>query len=119
MNSIRHSVRHSIARMGGSRLVGLRWIWGGNSALDSWGWFESLRTGVPCDRNGSPIPWISYPAVFILRDRVKSTFRVFEFGSGYSTLWWAKNVAHVTSCEHDADWSRTIAKDAPDNVTLL
>jgi Methyltransferase domain len=89
------------------------------SALDEWGWFNSIKKGFPCDEAGQPIPWISYAAVALLRSRVKGDWDIFEFGSGYSTLWWAKHCRSVTSSEHDAAWYDEIAKLLPENCTLL
>jgi predicted O-methyltransferase YrrM len=45
--------------------------------------------------------------------------RVFEFGSGFSTLWWAERVDWVTSVEHDEGWARDMAARAPENATIL
>jgi hypothetical protein len=45
--------------------------------------------------------------------------RVFEFGSGNSTLWWAARVASVVAVEHDATWAERVAEDAPSNAQVL
>ena len=42
--------------------------------------------------------------------------RVFEYGSGHSTLWWAKHTGSVVSCEHDEKWYQTIKDQLPDHV---
>lgn len=80
------------------------------------GWIESRQTRRPVDREGRPLPWITYPAIAFLDGRVKPDFTVFEFGSGNSTLWWAERVSHVTCVEHDPEWAEEIASKVPDNV---
>src|SRR4051812_38433389 len=66
--------------------------------LEKIGWAESAISGRPVDGNGDPLPWYSYPCSAFLKGRINKRMHVFEFGSGYSTLWWAKRVATVTSC---------------------
>lgn len=44
--------------------------------------------------------------------------RVFEWGSGASTLWLASRAGSVHSVEHHAGWARSLAPRLPDNVTL-
>lgn len=82
------------------------------------GWFESLRRNAAIDREGNPIPWITYPCLGFLDERVKEDFVVFEFGSGNSTLWWARRAAKVVSCEHDPDWYAHVLARVPQNVEL-
>jgi hypothetical protein len=81
------------------------------------GWPQSRKRGVPVDRDLNPLPWYTYPAIRFLERRVKPSTEVFEYGMGYSTLWWAKRVAHVTSCEHDQEWVARLRPSLPSNVT--
>jgi len=87
--------------------------------LEHIGWVESAVMGRPVDGNGDPLPWYTYPCSTFLKRRVNKQMHVFEFGSGYSTLWWSKRVASVTSCEHDKAFVEEISKQAPPNVTYL
>ena len=82
------------------------------------GWPRSARLGEPVDAHGMPIPWMTYPAVAFLEPRLKSSFRVFEYGSGNSTFWWAARVAWVDSCEHDSAWIARLQGRLPGNVRL-
>ena len=70
------------------------------------------------DRNGLPVPWITYPAQHFLEQRLRHNLRVFEYGAGNSTLWWAGKVNEVVSVEHDASWYAALASKIPANVTL-
>ena len=82
------------------------------------GWFRSFQEGYSVDVVGNPIPWITYSAMSFLRNRIKKDMIVFEYGCGYSTLWWASRVKHVISCEHDRQWYEKMRKAMPPNVEL-
>ena len=56
------------------------------------------------DRNGSPVPWYTYPAIEFLSQFCYEKYSVFEYGSGNSTLFWSARAANVTSIEHDPAW---------------
>lgn len=85
--------------------------------LEEIGWVRSAATQRPVDADGQPLPWMTYPMIDLLASRVQSRFRVFEYGAGFSTLWWASRVQSVTSVEHDADWVASL--EVPDNVHLI
>lgn len=83
------------------------------------GWSNTAVTGRPLGAEGDPVPWYTYPCVNFLSTRINRQMRVFEYGSGNSTLWWAERVLHVTSCEHDKAFAAEISKKAPSNVQYL
>lgn len=83
------------------------------------GWVDSVIDHRPIDGKGEPVPWLSYAAIWMLEPRIKPTFRVFEYGSGTSTLWWAKRALHVVSCEHSAQWYNKMKNEMPQNVTYI
>lgn len=49
-------------------------------------------------------PWIPFEAAQAINQVASSTWRVWEIGSGYSTLWLSDRVAHVVSVEASKDW---------------
>lgn len=55
------------------------------------------------------IPWMNFRAWRWLRSYLKPEMRVFEYGSGGSTLFLAKRVANVVSVEHDVAWYEFVA----------
>ena len=71
------------------------------------------------DAAGNPIPWFTYAAIEFLEKRLQKSFRVFEFGSGNSTRWWARRVDFLISCEHDPVWYNKMKSDLPSGVTYL
>ena len=87
-----------------------------DSFLSRAGWFESFRRGLPIDADGHPIPWFTYGATMFLESRLRRDMRVFEFGSGNSTLWWAEHVDALVSCEHDPGWYEKMKSKLPSRV---
>lgn len=75
--------------------------------------------GKPVDALGNPLPWITYPAVDFLSGRIFGSLRVFEWGSGSSTEWWARQVQEVVACEHDPAWYSQVSESLPSNATVL
>lgn len=49
-------------------------------------------------------PWIAPAAVRFLRSRLREDDILFEWGSGESTVWFARRVRRVISVESDHDW---------------
>jgi hypothetical protein len=90
----------------------------GQGFLRQSGWLESYRSGVPV-AGGKPLPWFTYAAIAFLDKRVDPELRVFEYGAGYSTLWWASRVKAVVACEGDPDWVQRLREMVPSNVTLF
>lgn len=82
------------------------------------GWLESRRTRRPIDGETKPLPWYTYSAIYFLTLRVQPNMRVFEFGSGNSTLWWAERVERVTAVEHHEGWATKMERLSPDNASV-
>ncbi len=83
------------------------------------GWFKAVNMNASVDADNNTIPWISYNAVQFIGSRLKKSFDIFEFGSGYSTLFYAAKVNSVTTVEHDKEWYDKISGFLPGNVTLI
>lgn len=115
-------VRAWIYRLLPERLL-LAWLflWKGKRARlsTSHAWATSLRTGIPLDENGAPLPWIPYVASNLLAERLRSTMRVLEFGCGYSTLFLMTRAGSVVSVEHQPSWLEFMRTNVDDNVTLI
>lgn len=50
------------------------------------------------------LPWISYSAIHVLEKFLTKSSRVLEFGSGMSTIWYAKHAGEVYSVEDYKPW---------------
>jgi uncharacterized membrane protein YbhN (UPF0104 family) len=66
------------------------------------------------------VPWWTFEAADAVDEflRERPDARVFEWGSGASTLWLAGRCGSVTSVEHDEDWARSLEPMLPDNATV-
>jgi hypothetical protein len=50
------------------------------------------------------IPWITFPAISHIQKFISKNMKVFEYGSGGSTIYFAERVEEVNSIEHDKEW---------------
>ena len=80
---------------------------------------RSAVTGKVVDAHGGPLPWLTYPAINFLGTLPLQGRRVLEFGSGYSTQWWAQRAESVTAFEADARWLAQVREMVPANVTMI
>jgi hypothetical protein len=87
--------------------------------LSDQAYFTSVRDGELRDQEKNYIPWFTYPAIEALKNWDLSDKRVFEYGSGYSTLFWASRCREVVSVEHDRAWYERVAAIAPANVRVI
>jgi predicted O-methyltransferase YrrM len=55
-------------------------------------------------------PWISYRAVKFLNRTIKRDWRVVEFGSGMSTLWFAPRCGFLHSIESSPEWYELVSR---------
>jgi SAM-dependent methyltransferase len=90
----------------------------GEAYLKPLGWDRSVVSRQAENRDG-PVPWITYPALRMLERVVQPHFKVFEYGAGNSSLWWAARVAEVVAVEHDPIWAELVATRAPANLRVL
>lgn len=89
-----------------------------NSPLRQRGWFKSAYN-VPIDENDNPLPWAPYSFIDFVGERLNDSIRVFEFGSGYSTEWYAIRTDEVIAVEHDEDWFNEVKGSLPDNAQVI
>lgn len=89
-----------------------------NSPLRRRGWFKSFHDA-PTDSDGEPIPWAPYAFIDFMSERISSSARVFEYGSGFSTAWYADRAAEVVAVEDDSDWHEKVDKMLQSNAEVL
>jgi len=83
------------------------------------GHFKSSFKKMSVDKNGNPIPWYTYSCYDFLRFRDFKDAEVLEFGSGQSTLWWAKFAKYVTAFEGKKDWYNFLKPLLAINTTVI
>ena len=74
-----------------------------------YGYLNTIPTGKPTDKNNGPIPWMSYDMVEFLDEKLNKNLSLFEYGVGYSTMYFSKRVKSVKSIEHHSQWFNDIS----------
>ncbi|WP_149830697.1 hypothetical protein [Streptomyces tailanensis] len=64
-------------------------------------WISSMRPGYLLRK---PSPWLTFDAIEYLDAQPLAGRRIFEYGSGGSTLYWITRGAECVSVEHDVRW---------------
>ena len=90
-----------------------------NSFLYKTGWMQSLGGKKPLDGEGNIIPWMNYPVVNLLKNKLTRDLVLFEYGSGYSTLFYAERVKEVVSVEYDEEWFNLMSVLLPSNARVV
>ncbi|MBK0378060.1 class I SAM-dependent methyltransferase [Mucilaginibacter segetis] len=83
------------------------------------GWFKAFDSHSPVDKDGNPIPWVTYSFIDFIKERLGKQHTVFEFGSGNSTFFYAKYAGVVVSVEHDKAWFDKISGNKPENSEMI
>lgn len=70
-------------------------------------WISSLknRKGTLTDDR----PWFTFKAIKWLNSYLKPEMKIFEYGSGGSTIFFTKRVKSLVSVEHDENWYRFVS----------
>jgi len=54
------------------------------------------------------IPWITFEAIEFLKKSLRKDMSVFEYGSGGSTVFFAKRVKKIITVEHNPEWNQKV-----------
>lgn len=84
----------------------------------NYGHWNSIRRKSAVDNQGKPIAWYSYPALDYINQLDFSAKRVFEYGSGNSSLFWASISKSTASVEDNPAWFNKISGRAMPNLTI-
>ena len=93
--------------------------YGHKGYLASIGWFTAFDNHQAIDANNQPIPWVTYAFIDFIKERLHQNLTVFEYGSGNSTLFYAKRVKKVVSVEHDEAWYKKIVNEKAANAEMI
>jgi hypothetical protein len=74
---------------------------------------NSISQNIPIDHLNNPTPWFTYSAIHFLNSMDLHKKRVFEYGSGFSTLYFRNRGADVTSVEDNHFWKDKIDGTSP------
>ena len=81
--------------------------------------YKTISNWECVDRKGNEIGWYTYPAIEYLNNLDFSQKSIFEYGSGNSSIFWAKKSKNVISIEHDEKWFNKVKSNLRENQTLL
>ncbi|MFM6976625.1 MAG: FkbM family methyltransferase [Sphingobacteriaceae bacterium] len=83
------------------------------------GWIRSFDSRSPVDAHGEALPWVTYSFIDFIKSRISNQHLIFEFGSGNSTIFYAKKAKQVVSVEHDKAWFDKIKSASPANAEMI
>lgn len=89
-----------------------------SQGLDKLGFSRSLSCKRPVTFDGLPYPWFTYSAIQFLDQLDLSEATVFEWGSGYSSLYFARRCRLVHSVDTSTQWHKEISSSKPRNLKL-
>jgi|GEM_PF-5353026 len=62
------------------------------------------------EKNHPDMPWFAREAIPFIEKNLKPDYIGFEWGSGRSTVWFAKRIKHITSVEGRESWHNEVKK---------
>ena len=78
---------------------------------------EQMQESV--DYDGSPLPWLTYPAIEYLASLDLREKKVFEWGCGNGSRWFAGRAKTVVSVERSKEWAEKIAAYQLPNLEIV
>ena len=91
------------------------------SYLVQTGYVNSVINDSISNTNKESIPWMNYPFIDFLNEKLQKNLVVFEYGSGFSTIFFAKRTKKVISIEYNKDWYhkvKDLLKENCDNAEV-
>lgn len=83
------------------------------------GWVRSVLEERIVDAVGRPLPWMTQPFIDFIEPRLHKGLYVFEYGSGASTLYFARRVGCVLAVDHDAAFAATLSSQLSSNAQVV
>ena len=84
----------------------------------NFGFLESVRTQIPVNGSGETMPMYTYPCYEYLNSMNWEGADVFEYGTGFSTVWWKNHGANIYGVEHNKNWYKKINGKELGYITL-
>ena len=81
-----------------------------NKLRNEYGFLESSRRDVPVNNKNQIMPMYTYPCYEWLDSIDWTDSKVYEFGTGYSTIWWQNKKADYYGVEDNKEWYDRIKK---------
>lgn len=87
--------------------------------LSKYGFVKSKISQTITDNEGSALPWYTYPAIEFLSKFDYSDKSIFEYGSGFSSKYWAGRCLELFSVESDFKWFEEVKKFNLKNQSIV
>ena len=84
----------------------------------NFGFLESVRTQISVNGSGETMPMYTYPCYEYLNSMNWEGADVFEYGTGFSTIWWKNHGANIYGVEHNKNWYEKINGKELGYITL-
>lgn len=84
-----------------------------------YGFQLSIENKSPQDSSGDPLPWFTYPSIEYLSQLDISGKKIFEWGSGNSSSFFAKRCHSIVSVEHNEEWFSKVKETLKPNQSLF
>ena len=84
----------------------------------NFGFLESVRTQISVNGSGETMPMYTYPCYEYLNSINWEGADVFEYGTGFSTIWWKNHGANIYGVEHNKNWYEKINGKELGYITL-
>ncbi len=76
--------------------------------LHETGYTKSFLQKKPINKNGEFLPWMNYAIINFLQERLHKNISIFEFGSGFSSVFYAQKAKQVFSVEYNKEWKQKV-----------
>lgn len=86
--------------------------------LNRYGHRLSNKKRYSVDLNGKALPWYTYPTIHYLDQLDLSNKKIFEWGSGYSSIYFSERAKQVFSVESNEEWHKDISRKKIKNHVL-
>lgn len=85
---------------------------------EDYGFIKSVEQNKALDSNSNVLPLYTYPAIEYLLQFDYSEMNIFEYGAGYSTIFWMERAKRVVSIENDKSWYESMKARVNERVSL-
>lgn len=99
-------------------LLALDFVYG-KSYLSENGYVKSWIIGYPVNKKDENFPWWTYSFTDFFIPRINNSTKIFEYGSGNSTIFLSKIVDDIVAVEHDKKWFDLLQTMINKNVRLI
>jgi hypothetical protein len=65
------------------------------------------------------MPWVTFSAIEFLENYLKKDMKVFEFGGGGSTLFFARKTKELVTVEHDPEWFSALTDQMKSRTNVI